>query len=269
VDQFHRRYGLYHDEFATWAACVAPTEHTSVLLHVLHFLKQYPENFEAAGRGRGASRTLVFNCLERIEAGCLRSMIFDVPVVDHRFYGLCPLIVDGTHIRISPHLASGDWTNDRFFSFKLKAVGLAYQVVFEPWGQRVVHIFGPCPASAHDSRVWFYSGVRSLLPPGIWVMGDGGYRGCDGLTYPWDRAEAGTSVTMREHNRLIRAVRWQVEAFFCRIKKFAAMRSWRHEIGTHRLAFVAVCSVVQTVLQFRPLDVADTWGDVEDVEDEA
>jgi hypothetical protein len=264
--KFHGTYGVYPAEFANWAAQVAPAEQSETLLFVLIFLKSYPENFKAGNRGTWASRELVFGCLRRLFQPCIDHMNFGVPVIGHHFYSRCPLVVDATHVPISPDKTPTDELNRRFFSHKLRSPCLSYQIVFDPWRQKIRHICGPFPASVHDSRIWLFSGVAELLPADIWVIGDGGYTGCNGIVHSVDRPINGGDF--QGHNGFIRRIRWQVEGVFCRMKKFAVLRTpWRHNLDEHRLVFVFVASLVQSVLLFRPLDSTEVVSDTEDVSD--
>ena len=119
----------------------------------------------------------------------------------------------------------------------------------------MVHVFGPCPVSVNDKTLWALSRVADLMPPGKRVIGDLGYNGCEGVLYPLDPVTDFFVGDVRGRNRKIKLVRWQVEAFFARLKVFKAFSTpWRHDLSLHASAVVVVTSLINFDLQRRPLD---------------
>ena len=224
------------------------------LLEVLRFLKAYPAHFTSGRRGVEASRVRVCATLRALKDCALKSVQFSVPDVRVDFYKDAPLTVDGCHLPVRTRLHP--FERRRYFSHKTpKVCCVTYQVVFDPWRQKAMHVFGPCPASVGDKTLWALSKVADLMPPGKSVLGDAGYVGCRGVLHPLNPGTDFDVPNVRHHNRRIRAVRWQVEAFFSRVKAFKAMSTpWRHDLSLHACAFALLTSLLNFHLRLHPLD---------------
>lgn len=187
-------------------------------------------------------------------------------------YRDAPFLVDGTHVPIKNFCdtaANRASYRMRFWSWKLKGMALAYQVVYNPWLGKVCSVFGPVPASVHDSVMFERSGVGGKLEGlGKKCLADGGYAGGHNLVIPYARRRR-LEAREQQHNYTLSTCRWQVETFFSRMKNFLALSTpWRHDVSKHRLVFFFVAGIVQHDLRTHPLQMLEQDEQEVDEEDD-
>lgn len=275
--EFRGIYGLDEDKVDEFMSTFCPAEDKADVLLALRFAKQYPTylnrsatEFRAADGFHGASRQLgrrsctsrVFRVMTGAKPNMLASLTFDTSVSDElecALYRHAPFLLDATHVpikRFCGGMANRASYRMRFHSWKLRGMALSYQVVYNPWSSHICDVYGPFPASVHDSIAYRASGVgRRLREMGRKCMADGGYAGFEGeLETPYARRRPLTAEET-QHNFHISTVRWQVETVFSRAKAFRALsEEWRHDIGKHHLVFFFIVGVLQIDLKHHPLE---------------
>lgn len=255
--EFAKRHGMGIVTFVNWAVDVGRSESPTDLLRLLRWLKTYSPWEGRSGVTRWSHRRFLFAIMSRIWQRARDSIEWSVPThedVGHSWYFHAPLIVDGTHLPIRKF--GGDYANRRYHSHKMRnTLCVTYQFVFDPWRQRIVHVWGPVPASVPDITIWHRSGVSLLMPDNRFVIGDPGYQGGHMIVTTLKPNAHPDLEYVASNNRRVRAIRWQVEAVFSRLKNFQVFATpWRHDRKCHVQAVMIVASVLNADLQERPLD---------------
>jgi hypothetical protein len=146
--------------------------------------------------------------------------------------------VDATDCRIFEQRKD---PGSKWYSHKFNGPGLRYEVCIDVVRQRVVWINGPFNAGEPDISIARKPGglVDSILQ-GKKAIADKGYKGEPNkisVPNPHD-----SEVTKQYKNR----ARSRHETFFKRIKDFGILQQrFRSKIEKHKIAFEAVCVVVQ------------------------
>lgn len=146
--------------------------------------------------------------------------------------------VDGVHCRIyEPRKDPGT----KWYSHKVHGAALGYELAVDIHSNQLVWINGPFPAGESDITVFRKpDGLKEKIPPGKKVVADKGYRG-----------ETGKISVPNKHDSLITSAyktraRARHETFNQRIKSFKMMQEdFRHGVKKHKIAFEAVCVLVQ------------------------
>lgn len=148
--------------------------------------------------------------------------------------------VDGVHCRIQEREHEIHYRDPHIFSHKFNAAGFDYQLAIAIRDQKLVHIAGPYDAAEHDLTIFDDSGLRDLIPPGKFGLGDSLYGGAPDVLRtknPNDDPELAKfkARSLARH-----------ETFNMRIKQFASVANvWRHKKQDHKITFEAVCIIVQ------------------------
>lgn len=146
---------------------------------------------------------------------------------------------------------------------------MSYQLVYDPLRNRPLGFTGPYPASVHDACIWkrsqvVFSHFRSLqvarrLPSWCRVLADGGYGRAARCWVPYTKAQVnasrgGDQLRRRQYNRRIQRVRWMIEAFFGRLKRYEVLRTpWRHSLKAHGDVATFLMYVTVLDIDLRPL----------------
>lgn len=146
--------------------------------------------------------------------------------------------IDGTHCRIQEQRKE---PSAKWYSHKFHGPGLTYELVIDLHHQQLLYINGPYEAGQNDIGAFRKpGGIMDRIPAGKKLIGDKGYRG-----------EPDKISTPSEHDALNAArykkrARARHETFNKRIKVFGIIsQTFRSAIEYHRMAFEAVCVLVQ------------------------
>jgi DDE superfamily endonuclease len=102
---------------------------------------------------------------------------------------------------------------------------------------------GPYPAGTPDIAIFRNGGLKDMIPGGKKAIADKGYRGEPKISIP--NPEYPKFVT-KFHTR----ARCRQESFNFRIKTFDVLKvQFRHGIDKHKIAFEAVCVIMQYQLE--------------------
>jgi hypothetical protein len=163
---------------------------------------------------------------------------------------LFPATVDGVHCKTYEPMHPTMPMDKGFSSHKFgKKAGLAYELGFSTYEQKLYWTHGPCKGGCNDKKMFKTSGLQArLLAQGKKAIADSGYSGVEGggVSTPnkLDTAE------VKEFKRRARA---RHENFNGRIKNFGVLsQTFRHKknrLEKHQTAFEAVCVIVQYQLE--------------------
>ena len=147
------------------------------------------------------------------------------------------LTVDGTHCRIQeprsvPH--------KNWYSHKHQKPCVAYEIAVHLFESKIVSISGP-HQGGHSDLVIFRKedGLKSKIPDHCTAIGDKGYIGDEKVSIN-NRYDSEAVKQFKKHARAGH------EALNGRLKEFAILsKRFRHKIDKHKIAFEAVCVIVQ------------------------
>lgn len=172
-------------------------------------------------------------------------------------------VVTPDHSRCPDYLAIIDATEQRterakhyavqklYYSGKRKTHTIKTQIVVSERG-RIRHVADSVPGATHDLTLLRQSGVPDMLPAGVTVMGDTGYRGLQNdfptrsVALPY-RPKDKQPLTLEEkfHNHLISRLRVVVENTLCQLKHFQALVTrFRHSLAIHNQITRALAGIV-------------------------
>lgn len=235
-----------------------------VLKHImmtLCWLKLYETECVMAGRwgfGEEYCRNTVKSFASKIQHLKARKIRFGSGILDPRRVYLgsvdcvhCPV----NEFRTDPH--------SKWYSHKLNAAGLTYEVVIDVCSSNALWVAGPKPASTHDitffrggtevskdrkknEATWDSNALYFQIPKDKRLIGDSGYKG----------EPKKISTTSREHNEEVKEffarAKSRQESFNTRLKFFNVLSGcFRHGKGVadklefHKICFEAVCVLVQ------------------------
>lgn len=119
-----------------------------------------------------------------------------------------------------------------FFSHKSNSAGLNYELAISVFSNQLVWMSGPHPAGRSDIQVFRQEdGLKDKIPAGKKLIADNGYRG--------ERSIISTPNSQDPQ-----------PAFNGKIKNFSALAEpFRHGINKHKIAFEAICIIVQYQLE--------------------
>jgi DDE superfamily endonuclease len=150
--------------------------------------------------------------------------------------------IDGTHCRISEPRGN---PSAKHFSHKFKGPGVAYEIVIHVRSQKILWVSGPYQAGMPDVEMPRQpDGILTKIPAGKKIIADKAYRG-----------EANKLSTPNPHDSAVVSAykgraRARHETVNKRIKDYQiAQQRFRHCIEKHKVAFEAVCILVQYDLE--------------------
>jgi len=153
----------------------------------------------------------------------------------------CSISVDGTDFTITePTPFSPIW-----FSHKTNGPAIRYEVALSVRSARIVWTYGPFPAGTPDLEI-FRSRLKTKLETADeFAVCDSGY--ADG------RCIQPPGQTNIMHATFMR-IRARHESLNGRLKQFGVLGNrYRHELGKHRLCFIAVANITNLMLYDDPL----------------
>ncbi len=176
----------------------------------------------------------------------------------------CPdylAFVDATE---QPVERSSDYeTQKKFYSGKRKSHTIKTEIVVNERG-RIRHVSESVPGSTHDLTLLRQSGVPALVPPGVTVGGDCGYRGMHNdfpnhsVILPY-RPDAGTVLTPEQklHNHFLASIRVVVENTLAELKHFQALVvKFRHSLERYGQVFRSVVGIINRRIDCRLAQLA-------------
>jgi hypothetical protein len=165
--------------------------------------------------------------------------------------------VDGVHCRFNEPKHPTKMKNKTFYSHKFDEAGLAYELACSVFGDNLVWMDGPFPASSNDAGI--FSGKErgrkkrkealiDKIPEGHKAIADNGYKGDFG-----GKLTKSSSLDSENLRRLKSRAKARQESFNARIKCFGVLHDrFRHGIEKHKICFEAVCVIVQYQLESGP-----------------
>jgi hypothetical protein len=165
--------------------------------------------------------------------------------------------VDGVHCRFNEPKHPTKMKNKTFYSHKFDEAGLAYELACSVFGDNLVWMDGPFPASSNDAGI--FSGKErgrkkrkealiDKIPEGHKAIADNGYKGDFG-----GKLTKSSSLDSENLRRLKSRAKARQESFNARIKNFGVLHDcFRHGIEKHKICFEAVCVIVQYQLESGP-----------------
>jgi DDE superfamily endonuclease len=146
--------------------------------------------------------------------------------------------IDGTHCQIyEPRKDAGT----KWFSYKFKGPGLAYELVVSVHTQKLIWIGGPYEAATNDIQMARKpGGILEMIPEGLKRIGDKGYRG-EPEKISTNNPHDSTNVKIYKGR-----ARARHETYNKRIKDYQIIRQqFRNNLSKHKIAFEAVCVLIQ------------------------
>jgi hypothetical protein len=150
--------------------------------------------------------------------------------------------VDGIHCEIQEVRKD---PGAKWYSHKINAAGVAYELGIAIRSNRLVWIKGPFPASKHDITIFRGeddpgNSLKSMIPDGKRAIGDSGYRGEPSKIA---LTRDGDSAAVKKFKARVKA---RHESFNSRLKSFNILDdAFRHGFDNHQKAFESVCICVQ------------------------
>ena len=132
-----------------------------------------------------------------------------------------------------------------FFSHKSNSAGLNYELAISVFSNQLVWMSGPHPAGRSDIQVFRQEdGLKDKIPAGKKLIADNGYCGERSII----------STPNSQDPQPVRKLKGRAcsrhEAFNGKIKNFSALAEpFRHGINKHKIAFEAICIIVQYQLE--------------------
>jgi hypothetical protein len=253
VQRFKEHYGSIPRVYAqlwedlqtttiTEAQVVGNKKHFKYFMGAVHFLTVYPTEGQRAGifkRCETNCREWGWTYLQKISALKAHKISWPANWTAGNDLPYFLLSVDGTHCSYHELKHPVLPYDPQMYSHKTNKPGLAYEVALSLHESKVVSVRGPFKASVHD-KTMFNAHLRDLIPDGCMGIADRGYRGADKLSTP-NRYDTQDLSTFK------RRARARQEAFFTRIKRFAAVRDqFRHkDLEKHQWTFESACVIVQ------------------------
>jgi hypothetical protein len=168
----------------------------------------------------------------------------------------CVAIVDATEQRVQ---RSHDYaTQKQYYSGKKKCHTIKTQIVVNEHG-RIRHVSDSVPGSTHDLTLLRGSSIKEVLPEGLTVTGDAGYRGMQNdfpdrsVALPY-RPNSNQQLAPEEklHNNLVSKIRIVVENSLCELKHFYALVSvFRHCLQRYNEITRAIAGIVNNRIDIR------------------
>jgi DDE superfamily endonuclease len=156
------------------------------------------------------------------------------------------LSVDGTHCLIQEprSFPDKDW-----YSHKHNIPCVSYEIAIDLRESRIAWVSGPHKGGETDLVIFRKEGgLRERIPEGFKIIGDKGYIG-------EEMVSANNRLDARQVKMFKKIARARHEDLNGRLKRFEVLSGrFRHNIVKHKIAFEAVCVLVQYTLENgRPL----------------
>jgi hypothetical protein len=218
----------------------------------IHHLRKYPTEEDHEGNFGccpNTARKYIRIFMKRIQAMKDEKIVWSDDLKKKMIF----FSVDGIDCRLwEDHQSHATLTVDPdFCSHKSKSAAFRYEVALAIWKNQIIHVRGPFKAGKwNDGKIFSEDGVdyngtfthclKSIVPDGNKGVADGGYTGHgEQLTTP-NRYDP---EPLRKFKRRAKA---RQETLNSRLKSFRILDSrFRHGLKWHKVAFEAVCVVVQ------------------------
>jgi DDE superfamily endonuclease len=159
----------------------------------------------------------------------------NMPIDEHE--AMLFATIDGIHCRIYEQRTD---PGSKWYSWKHNGPGLTYELCIDVNRQKLLWIGGPRPAGTPDISLCKETGILNKIPDGRKIIGDKGYRGVD------DKISTPSGDESKNVKAFKGRARARHETFNKRIKSFGIIQlQFRSDIALHRMAFEAVCVLVQ------------------------
>lgn len=219
-----------------------------MFMAAIHFLWTYPKNSNLlASRFHISERNSrgepLWKWIKKVQSLKAKKIVWDSSLDDPNTQ-IFITTVDGTDCRIwekkHPHLP----VDKKFFSQKFNHCGVKYEIGISVYHSKVVWINGPYRAGEHDKTVLRKpDGLKTKVKEGKLVIADAGYVSSRAdeqfLAVP-------NAKDPKELKNFKSRARCHHETFNGHIKFFKCLsETFRHGIEKHKIAFEAVCVIVQ------------------------
>lgn len=265
AEEFHADFGVEPVYFAMFFALFAQPLGLKCweLAVALRFMRSYDAFFHMnliglPRLGRSAATRKAQDVLAKL-APTMR-VAFNVspkPPAWDDFYTNAVVAVDAAHCKVRRRQGAGT----AYYSWKFRHDGLGYQIAIDVVTDKIIHWYGPYPASAFDGIVYDKSGLPELLRRSQqYTLADNGYKGKSRVY--WMHGGV-LSDEQKAHNKLVAALRWKVEVAFSRLKKWAVLGgTWRsHRDKPHAHAFAVAVVLYNLQVEVQPLRKAEAEAD--------
>jgi DDE superfamily endonuclease len=232
-------FGVGPKALASLFTDLEPPKDAAKFLMAVNWLKLYDTEHVLSGRWSMDEKTLrgiVKEYATRIQAMKETKVVWGGFDFDEIFI----ISVDGVHCRIQEVRKE---PGAKWYSHKSNGPGLSYELGIAIKSNRLVWINGPFPASQHDITIFRGNdtpGLIDQIPNGKRAIGDSGYRGEPSkvaITRDGDSAE------VKKYKARVKS---RHETFNARLKGFGVLdQAFRHSLDQHKMAFEAVCILVQ------------------------
>lgn len=181
--------------------------------------------------------------------------LLNVNVTEDDMFRNVTFAVDTTTCRLVK--SGGAAIEELTFSGEKGYNGLKYQILVSTGTCKIIHIFGPIPATYNDHNILEMSGVMGLRLPNELGIADGAYNKLSArlLLTPFAKFRGGLTLRRRVWNNLISSVRIDIERVFQRIKRFAILSatSRLHDLHKHGTIFFVICNLVNIDITMHPM----------------
>lgn len=251
VEEFHSAYAK---DMFTFEITLYALFFLRLFYLCLIFNRVYPENFTIPPLLPQQSYRKVKHYWIVVLRRISHQVFFKYPKISRNsWYFNKALIVDSTHCPVIRRMVPPGCQR-KFYSYKHCGPALSTQITIEIIHHKIVHVYGPVPASASDKTIYRKSRLREKLG-GKFCLADGGYSGCERLLHPYTKSQTATHLH-KQFNKAIAHARWSVEATFSRMKNFAIIKGpFRHSLGDFQLFFFSVACLYNIDVSFHPLVV--------------
>jgi DDE superfamily endonuclease len=258
--QFHALYGSSPFHLASlWfdltnteveGAKLTAEENTStglvMFLMANYFLWSYPKNSRLLASQFGICERYsrgepIWRWVSKIAAMKETTIVWD-PRLDSPNSELFIITVDGTDFRVHEKKHPTLPIDRTQFSKKFNHGALKYEIAMSVFKPKCVWISGPHRGGKHDIVI-FREGLKGKIAQGKRVIADRGY-----VTSRDDEKMLSTpdALDSKELNNFKSRARLRHETFNGRLKFFHCLSdTFRHDLDKHKLAFEAVCVIVQ------------------------
>lgn len=132
-----------------------------------------------------------------------------------------------------------------WYSHKINAAGLRYEIAVSIQRAQIVSVNGPWPAGSYTDVKIFREGLKTLLLDEEFVIADNGYSDTRCLQPPGQH---------HPKNAVYRKIRSRHEVLNRRLKQFSILtQKFRHSIAFHGTCFHAVANITYLALIENPM----------------
>jgi len=213
-------------------------------LMAIHFLWAYPKNAEILAcqfkvNNKYSQGKHLWKWITKIQSMKAKVITWDC-VKSERF----PITVDGVDCRVwEPRKHCPFPIDPTYSSHKMKHAAFKYELGVSVYHQKLVWINGPFKGGTNDITI-FQSGLNRKIGRNQKAIADRGYN----CSNPDDARKLATpnNTDSKELKNFKSRARARHETVNGRIKNFAcAAETFRHGMAKHKIAFEAVCVMVQ------------------------